>query len=158
MERPPAPAGDLCAVLISVEPMPSGANTASAAYRPNSIPEACWRACARTSKPALEYSRRLPGSAITRCSSKASPEVWASRWRTVEPSGPAGSSSSKTPSSTATSAAYEVSSLVTDASGKRWSCGPCPPSTAPSAPRTTAAAACGTGQVSIIRKLSMRRL
>ena len=41
------------------------------------------------------------------------PEAWASRCRTVEPSGPAGSSRSMVPSSLATSAASAVSSFVT---------------------------------------------
>ncbi|BFV59437.1 hypothetical protein KCMC57_up45410 [Kitasatospora sp. CMC57] len=48
-----------------------------------------------------------------------------------------------------------MSGLVTDASGNSWSCGPAAPSTTPSPPRTTAAAAVGTGQSSIIRKLCM---
>lgn len=81
--------------------------------------------------------------------------MWASRWRTVEPGGPAGSSSSTAPSSYAMSAAYAASGLVTEASGKRCPVGPCVPATLPSA-RTTAAATVGTGQFSVIARLFMR--
>ncbi len=48
-----------------------------------------------------------------------SPEAWARRWRTVHPSGPAGSSSASVPSSTATRTARATSSLVTEAQAKR---------------------------------------
>ena len=47
---------------------------------------------------------RVPGGATAWCASKASPDVCASRWRIVEPSGPAGVSGSTTPSSMAISA------------------------------------------------------
>ena len=48
--------------------------------------------------------------------SKGSPDVCASRWRTVEPGGPAGSSRSTTPSSAATSAASAATGFETEAS------------------------------------------
>ena len=98
---------------------PSGSSTAWRRYSANGISVAFAMWSPSTSNPALEYSRRVPGGAVTRCSSKARPEVCASRWRTVEPGGPAGSSSSMAPSSYATSAAYAASGLVTEASGKR---------------------------------------
>lgn len=88
-----------------VDVMPSGWRTAWRRYSANGMPDALAMWSPSTSKPALEYRRRLPGGAVTRCSSKARPLVWARRWRTVEPSGPAGSSSSTAPSSYATSAA-----------------------------------------------------
>lgn len=88
-----------------VEVMARGSRTAWRRYSANGMPDAFAMWSPSTSKPALEYRRRLPGGAVTRCSSKARPLVWASRWRTVEPSGPAGSSSSTAPSSYATSAA-----------------------------------------------------
>src|ERR671922_184657 len=58
--------------------------------------------------------RRSPGRAIGRFPSSGSPDACASRWRTVAPGGPAGSSRSTTPSSAATRAATAVSSFVLD--------------------------------------------
>src|SRR5690606_37023183 len=76
------------------------------------------------------------------------PLAWASRWRTVAPSGPpapATSSSRPTvPSSTATWTAMAASTLLTDASGKAWPVGPWP-ARRPSGPRTPAATV-GTSQ------------
>ena len=48
--------------------------------------------------------------------SNGSPEACASRWRTVEPGGPAGSSRSTTPSSAATSVASALTGFETEAS------------------------------------------
>src|SRR5438067_5956483 len=59
-----------------------------------------------------------------RAPSSPSPEAWASKWATVEPSGPAGSSRPSVSSSTATSTAMAVSSLVTDARGSGVPIGP----------------------------------
>src|SRR5918999_1356622 len=59
--------------------------------------------------------RRMPGGAMLRSWSKARPEACARRWRTVDPSGPAGSSRSTVPSSTATNAANPTSSFPTEA-------------------------------------------
>src|SRR6476620_6105572 len=49
-------------------------------------------------------------------SSNGSPEAWASRWRTVDPDGPAASSRSSTPSSAATSTASAVTGFESEAS------------------------------------------
>src|SRR6266545_5012244 len=57
--------------------------------------------------------RRRPGGAIGVAPSKGSPDACASRCRTVEPSGPAGSSRSITPSSAATSVASATAGFVT---------------------------------------------
>src|SRR5918992_428301 len=62
--------------------------------------------------------RRLPGGAIGAVPSNGSPEACASRWRTVEPGGPAGSSRSSVPSSAATSIASAVIGFVTEAQRK----------------------------------------
>ena len=69
----------------------------------------------------------------------ARPDVCASRWRTVDPGGPAGVSSSTTPSSIAICAARATRGLVTDASRNARSTGPRVASTP--AGDTTAAAA-----------------
>ena len=60
--------------------------------------------------------RRRPGGAIGAAPSNGSPEACASRCRTVEPGGPAGSSRSTTPSSAATSVARALTGFETDAS------------------------------------------
>ena len=60
--------------------------------------------------------RRRPGGAIGAAPSNGSPEACASRWRTVEPGGPAGSSRSTTPSSAATSVASAATGFETEAS------------------------------------------
>ena len=65
--------------------------------------------------------RLVPGGAIGASPSKGRPEACASRWRSVEPGGPAGSSSETIPSSTATSTATAVASFVTEAQAKRRS-------------------------------------
>ncbi len=75
--------------------------------------------------------RRVPGCAIGAAPWKGSPEAWESRWRTVEPGGPAGSSRSIVPSSAATSTARAVTSFVTDAQRSTVSRGPRAPSSAP---------------------------
>ena len=88
------------------------------------------------SPPAPRRARRAPRSpGSSRCgarpdarsaapSSNGSPLACASRCRTVEPGGPAGSSRSIVPSSTATSVASAVASFVTEAQRKTWSVGP----------------------------------
>ncbi len=71
--------------------------------------------------------------------SKSNPPAWQSRWRTVDPGGPSGSSSVVEPSSTASSTATEVTSFVmeairTTAAVSPWvASGPDAPSTAPAA-------------------------
>ena len=65
--------------------------------------------------------RRVPGAAIGSRASNGRPEACASRWRSVEPGGPAGSSRSTIPSSAATSTATAVASFVTDAQRRRRS-------------------------------------
>src|SRR6266545_4076514 len=59
--------------------------------------------------------RRSPGRAIGVVPSNGNPDACASRCRTVDPSGPAGSSRSSTPSSAATSVASATASLVIEA-------------------------------------------
>src|SRR5262249_2563556 len=59
--------------------------------------------------------RRVPGRAAACIVSNWRPEACASRCRTVEPGGPAGSSRSTMPSSAATSTATAVASFVTNA-------------------------------------------
>ena len=59
--------------------------------------------------------RRVPGAARTASLSGARPDACASRWATVAPGGPAGSSQAVVPSSTATHTAKAVSTFVTDA-------------------------------------------
>ena len=59
--------------------------------------------------------RRRPGGAIGSAPSNGSPEACASRCRTVDPGGPAGSSRSRTPSSAATSDASAATGFETDA-------------------------------------------
>src|SRR3954447_14605783 len=100
--------------------------------------------------------RRVPGRAsVVPWRSNGRPDAWDSRCRTVEPSGPAGSSRSTTPSSAATSTARAVTSFVTDAQRCTRSVSP-RVATTPSA-RTTPAAACGAGQSSIRRRASTAR-
>src|SRR6266566_1596446 len=60
--------------------------------------------------------RRCPGFAIGSAPSNGNPEACARRWRTVDPSGPAGSSRSTVPSSEATSAASATASLAPQSS------------------------------------------
>src|SRR6476469_10025823 len=93
--------------------------------------------------------RRLPGAVNGGPSSGGRPEACASRWRRVEPSGPAGSSRSTVPSSTATSTARPVKSFVTDANRSGVSRGRCTP-TSPAA-RVTPAAAVRAPHSSIAR-------
>ena len=97
----------------------------------------------------------LARAARSRCSSRCAaarraiggspsngrPDACASRWRTVEPGGPAGSSRSTIPSSAATSTASAVASFVTDAHGKTRARSPCAASTRPA----TATGACAHG-------------
>src|SRR5438132_146356 len=52
-----------------------------------------------------------------RTPSSPRPEAWASRWATVDPSGPAGSSRRRVSSSTPPSTAMAVSTLLTEARG-----------------------------------------
>src|SRR4051794_9672341 len=59
--------------------------------------------------------RRSPALAIGEAPSSGSPDAWASRCRTVDPGGPAGSSRSSVPSSAATRQASAVTGFVTDA-------------------------------------------
>src|SRR5688572_27095566 len=99
--------------------------------------------------------RRLPGGAIGRPGSKPRPDAWASRWRTVEPCGPAGSSRSRIPSSTATSTAQAVASFVIDAHLAGRAVGPRAASTPPGAMAATDA--CGAGQSSIAASACTRR-
>src|ERR671925_1564724 len=89
--------------------------------------------------------RRSPGRAIGRFPSSGSPDACASRWRTVAPGGPAGSSRSTTPSSAATRTASAVRSFVTDAQAKARSTSP---RTATSRGLTTATATLAAGHVS----------
>src|SRR5579875_948317 len=86
--------------------------------------------------------RRRPGLAMGCLPSKGRPEAWASRWRTVEPGGPAGSSRPTSSSSTATSTAKAVTTLVTDAQAKTRSAGPVVAST-PEVVTTPAVAVAG---------------
>src|SRR5207245_11480011 len=90
------------------------------------------------------------GCAIGAPASNGNPDACASRCRSVEPGGPAGSSRSTIPSSAATRIATEVASLDTEAQGK----------TNASSPRTaltrplTLATARSHGQPSIWRRAS----
>src|SRR5438067_11409227 len=93
--------------------------------------------------------RRLPGGIRDGPSSGGRPDACASRWRSVEPSGPAASSRSTVPSSIATSTATPVSSFVTEAHGSEASRGPCAPTSAPA--RVTPAAAVRAPHSSIAR-------
>ena len=93
--------------------------------------------------------RRRPGGSSTAPPEGARPEAWASRWATVDPGGPAQSSSESVVSSTATSTARAVHNLVTDAQSWGRSMSPRVPTTigGPSAAAvSTAAAAAPTGQ------------
>src|SRR5579872_5315593 len=92
--------------------------------------------------------RRRSGGISGGPSSVGSPDACASRCRSVEPSGPAGSSRSTVPSSTATSTASPVRSFVTDAHRNTTSRAPCEASV-PSR-RTTPAAAARAPQSSIV--------
>src|SRR6266404_6478824 len=96
--------------------------------------------------------RLRPGGMSGRPSSGASPDACARRWRSVEPGGPAGSSSSTVPSSSATSSATPVSSFVTDAQRSSTSRGPCTPIS--SVARVTPAAAVRAPHSSMIRNAS----
>src|SRR3954453_3013666 len=78
--------------------------------------------------------------------SNDTPEVCAIRCRTVDPGGPAGSSSEISPRSIAVRTVNAVTGLVTEAQGSTASCGPVAAST-PDA-LTTATAAVRTGQLS----------
>ena len=95
--------------------------------------------------------RRSPGAFCDSRESKPTPEACASRCRTVDPSGPAGSSSPNAPSSTASSTAYADSSLVTLASSKTRVVSPNSASVSP----TSAAATLSTGQSPKYRASSM---
>src|SRR5690606_3737623 len=109
------------------------------------IPARLVTTSASCSKPEFEYSRRVPGAATAAWTAKARPLVWASRCRTVDPSGPAGSSSVRARSSTAITVTYAVSSSVTDAVRNVRFRSPYENATWPSG-RTAAAAAWSTGQ------------
>src|SRR5438874_278183 len=85
-------------------------------------------------------------------SSGGSPDACASRWRSVDPGGPAGSPSSTVPSSIATSNARPVASFVIDAQRSSVSGGPYA-STPPPA-RVTPAAAIRAPQRSMTRNAS----
>src|SRR3954452_18249258 len=91
--------------------------------------------------------RRCPGRESGGHESNGRPDACASKWRNVEPSGPAGSSRSTSPSSAATSIATAVASFVTDAHGKRRVASPCVASTRP----VTATATFSHGQPSTWR-------
>src|SRR5438128_10950748 len=93
--------------------------------------------------------RRRPGGISGGPSSGGRPDACASRWRSVEPSGPAGSSRSTVPSSTATSTARPVNSFVTDAQRSGTSRGPCAPTSVSA--RVTQAAAVRAPHSSISR-------
>ena len=75
--------------------------------------------------------RLVPGRAIGLSPSNGSPDACASRCRTVEPSGPAGSSRSTTPSSAATSVASATAGFVIDAQRNSRSRGPRSATTSP---------------------------
>src|SRR5262245_9436663 len=98
----------------------------------------------------------MPGAASDMPPSNDSPEAWASKWRTDEPGGPAASSRSRRPSSTAFSTASAVTSLVTEAHRKERSASPRNART-PSGP-TTAAAAWSAPQDSMLARTSSRSL
>src|SRR5262245_9305153 len=68
--------------------------------------------------------RRRPGGLRTVSPSGASPDAWDNRCRRVAPDGPAGSSRSTSPRSTAVSTVRAVTSLVTEAQGYGWSTDP----------------------------------
>ena len=91
--------------------------------------------------------RRCPGRAIGLAPSNGSPDACASRWRTVEPGGPAGSSRSTTPSSAATSTASAATGFDTEARRTARAASPRVATTSPA--RVTPAAANGTSQASI---------
>src|SRR6476469_4586903 len=92
--------------------------------------------------------RRVPGEARLTAPSNGRPDAWASRWRTVAPGGPAGSSRSRRPLSAAINTVHAVASFVSDAQRKRCPGSPRPART-PSGPSTTAAA-WSAPQVSIV--------
>src|SRR5256714_1809943 len=96
--------------------------------------------------------RRRPGSVTGSSPSTGSPEAWASRWRSVAPGGPAGSSRSTVPSSSATRSASPVRSFVTEAHGSPTSRGPCIAMTWSA--RATPAAAVPAPQPSMARSAS----
>ena len=104
--------------------MSAPARAAQLGAHPERLEDGRAQVLARTaSRPRARRARR---AARTRCSSRCaacraarsasspsngSPDACASRWRTVEPSGPAGSSRSTTPSSAATSVASATDRL-----------------------------------------------
>src|ERR1044071_4034312 len=96
--------------------------------------------------------RRWPGLAIGVAPVNGRPEACASRWRTVEPSGPAASSRSITPSSAATSVANAAAGLVSEAHRSSTSRGPRDAARSPF--RRTATAATLAPQPSICRSAS----
>src|SRR6187455_977997 len=98
--------------------------------------------------------RRCSGRAIGSVPSKGRPLVCASRWRMVEPGGPAGSSRSTTPSSAATSVASAATGFDTDA--RRTDTVVPPYVTVRPSRSTTPAAANSTGQSSIWRSACTR--
>ena len=100
--------------------MPSGSKTASVRYRPKSMSASLATALGEPPRiRSWSRSAAFPAGDITSSVCIAYPEAWANRWRTVEPGGPAGVSSSSTPSSTAICTARATNGLVTDASAKR---------------------------------------
>src|SRR6478672_5982509 len=96
--------------------------------------------------------RRRAGGISGGPSPGGSPDACESRCRSVEPGGPASSSRSTVPSSTATSVATPVRSFVTEAQRNGVARGPCV-ATGPSA-RVTPAAAVRAPQSSIIASTS----
>ena len=74
--------------------MPSGSNTASVRYWPNSMPDSCCHRLREHREAVVGVDPALArlGHHLAECIEY--PEACASRWRTVEPGGPAGVSSS----------------------------------------------------------------
>ena len=95
--------------------------------------------------------RFAPGGARGSGPSNGSPEAWASRCLTVDPGGPAASSSSTIPSSAATSTATAEASFVTDAQANGRSSSPYAASVRP----VTATATWVQGHPSTCRRASI---
>src|SRR3954454_25210961 len=88
-------------------------------------------------------------------SSGGSPDACESRWRTVAPGGPAGSSRSRIPSSAAISVAYAVTSFVTEAHAKLRAASP--RVTGAPRPETSPTATFAAGHASPSRSASTAR-
>ena len=93
----PVPRGLRAAVSV-VADMPSGSSTASVRYPANSMPVAASMVSASTRKPSWSRCAGFPAGPAPVVEHRQA-GVCASRWRTVEPGGPAGVSSSTAPSS-----------------------------------------------------------